>query len=74
MRYAVPIHIMMKFGQDHITHPLLSPRRMNTEAIHFIDGLFLEYSHVVIPNGGDDLRGITNQKNVIASAQEVLFR
>jgi hypothetical protein len=47
---------------------------VNAEAVHFIDRLFFQDPHVMIPNGGNDLCRITKDHDVISSSQEMLFR
>ena len=74
MGNAPSICILMKLRQDHITHPLLPPCRVNTEAVHFIDGFFLQNPHIMIPNRGNDLRVITKDDHVISGSQKMLFR
>jgi hypothetical protein len=64
----------MKLRQEHIAHPFLSPRGMNTEAVHFIHRLFLQNPHIMIPNGGNDLCVMTKDHDVISASQEMLFR
>jgi hypothetical protein len=73
MRNAPPIDILMKFRQNDIAHTLLPPRRVNAEAVHFIDGFFLHDPHVMIPNRGNDLCGITENHDVISRGKKMLL-
>jgi hypothetical protein len=73
MRNAPSVDILMKSRQNDIAHTLLPPRRVNAEAVHFIDGFFLHDSHVMIPNRGNDLGGITENHDVISRGKKMLL-